>query len=309
MSRNAGIERDVEILSGQMWLHGRDENNFTSDFFIKASTNVPFDNSRTPLVLSPESHGAMRYYDDNPWPTNINYPSEVEVGEGQDEQPRDLPGCTAYRHSYLTSVDFFEQKLIALPYPLNTNKFDMPEIKLNEDYYALLPLKPLFFKYFKMADLMDKLTIAKQGSDKLLLELRIPVRNNDDTVNNVVCLRKTYELGDNGDICYLALSTLKTQLNVGIFPFYKTINKQLNNYWVMLAIDNTSKYREPTLAFYKEGRPTSLALADGYPKKRGTNLFTWYYQIKEFDYLQVRLPETDDRHPAVSGLVMPILRR
>ena len=306
MSRNANIEREVEILSGQMWLHGRDESSFTSDFFIRASTNVAFDRTRTPLVLSPESHGGMRYYDENPWPTNINYPSEVEVGEGQDEDPRDLPGCTAYRHSFLTSVDFFEQKLIALPYPLNARKFNMPEIKLNEDYYALLPLKPLFFKYFKMSDLMDtNILTIRRSNESLIMELNIPVRNNDDTVRNTVCLRKTYELGDNGDICYLALSTLKTQLNVGIFPFYKVVNKLLNNYWVMLAIDNTSKYKEPTLAFYKEGRPTSLALADGYPKKRGQNLSTWYYQIKDFDYLQVRLPETDDKHPAVSGLVMP----
>lgn len=302
---SSGIEREVEILNGQLWLHSRDASNFKSDFFIKASTGVPFDKARTPLVLSPESHNSMHYYDDNPWPTDIDYPSEVEVAEGHDEDPRDLPGCTAYRHSFLTSVDFFEQRLIALPYPLNSKKFDMPDIDLGDGYHALLPIKPLFFKYFKIEELLLKLKITYIDNG-LLMELSIPVRNDSDSIHNIIVLRKTYSLNavDN-DICYITARPLKTHLNVGIFPFYKSSNDYLNNYWVMMGMENASKYKEPRLAFFKEGRSEQLVVDEKYPMKRGTSPLTWYYQIRNFDYLQIRLPQTDDKHPAVCGLVIP----
>ena len=65
-------------------------------------------------------------------------------------------------HPYLTISDFLEETIIKVPHTLNnTNYFD-GRIKIDKSEMAfLLPITPLFFKYFTVEELRDVMADGK----------------------------------------------------------------------------------------------------------------------------------------------------
>lgn len=84
------------------------------------------------------------------------------------------------KQPYLTISDFLEPQIIRVPYQLNEDEFFTAHKRMNgEDATFLLPLKPLFFKYFSAEDIIEKnmitvTTISKSSAD---VTLRIPVKS------------------------------------------------------------------------------------------------------------------------------------
>ena len=84
------------------------------------------------------------------------------------------------KQPYLTISDFLEPQIIRVPYLLNEEEYFTAHCRKNgEEATFLLPLKPLFFKYFSVEDIInDKLitvtTISKSSAD---VTLRIPIRS------------------------------------------------------------------------------------------------------------------------------------
>lgn len=292
------VPRNVQIIGGgvPLMLHSRNAANFDSDFFINATVNGnAFNAAKTPLVLSNGSHNGMIYYDGKPWKAGTNV-LEVE-GTEDDTKARSLPDC-GVPHTYLTPINFFEKKLIALPYTIDASRF-AGSIKIDDNYSALLPLKPMFFKYFKIADLQDRL-IVKNTDTNIQLTLKIPVRNAGGTKNNVLELVQVYD--KNTDICYLTNSVLKTHLNVGISPFFKSGIDAFDKYYIMLSMENASKY-SPELKLYNQGSSNELAIDE--PIVRTKSPLTKYYAVDSFDYIRVVMTGNDEAHPAVSAIILP----
>lgn len=292
------VQRNVQIIGGgvPLMLHSRNAANFDSDFFINATVNGnAFNAATTPLVLSNGSHNGMIYYDGKPWKAG----TKVVAFEGEEDDivARPLPDC-GVMHTYLTPINFFEQKLIALPYTIDASRF-AGSIKINDNYSALLPLKPMFFKYFKIADLQDKL-IVRDTDTNIQLTLRIPVRNAGGTKNNVLELVQVYD--KKTDICYLTNSALKTHLNVGISPFFKSGIAAYDKYYIMLSMENASKY-SPELKLYNQGSSNELEIDE--PIVRTKSPLTKYYAVDSFDYIRVVMTGNDEAHPAVNAIILP----
>ena len=82
---------------------------------------------------------------------------------------------------YLTISDFLEPHIIRVPYLLNENEFYTAHSHKNgEEITFLLPLKPLFFKYFSVEDIFNKqmITIETLSGSSAEVILRIPIRSN-----------------------------------------------------------------------------------------------------------------------------------
>ena len=149
--------------------------------------------------------------------------------------------------------------------------------------------------------MQDKL-IVRDTDTNIQLTLRIPVRNAGGTKNNVLELVQVYD--KKTDICYLTNFKLKTHLNVGISPFFKSGIAAFDKYYIMLSMENASKYT-PKLELYNQGCSNELAIDE--PIVRTESPLTKYYAVDSFDYIRVVMTGNDEAHPAVNAIILPRL--
>lgn len=126
------------------------------------------------------------------------------------------------QYPYLTISDFLEPVLICSPLPFFSEYF---KTFLNKENGYLLPLKPLFFDYFSIADLNNKkvgFEMTQLAGGNVTVTLKLPVQN-----GKFVVFKRTYfkpvnsqtepnysEEKNNGAI-------IENAINLGITPFYK----------------------------------------------------------------------------------------
>lgn len=102
---------------------------------------------------------------------------------------------------YLTISDFLEPHIIRVPYKLNEEEFYTAHNRKNgEEITFLLPLKPLFFKYFSVEDIINKqmITIDTISGASAEVTLRIPIRSNKPRIKYVEYSR-TYIMSSDPD--------------------------------------------------------------------------------------------------------------
>ena len=76
------------------------------------------------------------------------------VVEEQDLNKRELPFDGSIR-AYITIGDLMQDNIVRVPHKLNNKDYFDGSIVLGDEKMSyLLPLKPLFFKYFDVDDLM-----------------------------------------------------------------------------------------------------------------------------------------------------------
>lgn len=145
-----------------------------SDFVIRATKRIA---DLPPLVLPTSSGFATMFYVSDRWDPNTKV-SEEDTNPLKD---RILPADGSV-YPYLTIGDFLENKLIRLKNSLNESHFYagefMETINRGKDSYGyLLPLKPLFFEYFTVRDLIEHkmLSFAARGTS-IEIKLCIPTR-------------------------------------------------------------------------------------------------------------------------------------
>lgn len=151
-----------------------------SDFVInstKALGNTP------PLVLPVTAGYGMLHYVIGKWNSDTHVDEVVNTPLAQRILPAD-----GSQYPYLTIGDFMEDKLIRLDNAMNTQHYYPGELQGilstqngNERGY-LLPLKPLFFEYFSVDDLIQKkmLNFTVHGT-AVVVTLRIPIKGGDIT--------------------------------------------------------------------------------------------------------------------------------
>lgn len=195
-----------------LYLFAKNQQNFDSGMFL-ASQQQPFNQIKTPLLLVSNPQ-PLCYYD------NVTYPGwghgfvEVE-GANDDTTPRPLPNCNL-RHSYLTPINLLEDCLIKVPYAINANRWKGVININNETEGCMLPLKPMLFKYYTVAEVMQMLTLTVDDINrKVTVSLNIPVRNTAGTINNHIEIKREYAYGDIKEF-----PTMDHGYTVGIAPFY-----------------------------------------------------------------------------------------
>lgn len=238
---------------------------------------------KTPMALTDGGLGAgVPYIGGQPWNNTIDeaYVRTIDIFE------RQLPGGVGVKYPFVCASDFLEDNIIEIDAPIKRDKFltlttNGANGAPTEQKY-LMPLKPTFFKFFKIVDLKNMMEITPSGSD-VVVTLKIPVNN---AAPNIITMRKTYDrnhihkVGNN---------------QIGFYPFYKVVDKPaLNRY----AVASTGT---PRLSFFNEDGSQIVSQPTERTKSEGMVIATNYYMVKSgFDYVVV-----DDG--GVRGMIVPIM--
>ncbi|MBR5918795.1 MAG: hypothetical protein IKZ83_02700 [Prevotella sp.] len=236
-------------------------------------------------------------------------------------EKRVLP-ATSHEYPWLTDDDFFQPTLIKLDYTLDRDCFFDGNLSIGsrdtDDCDFVLPLKPLFFKYFNASDLWG--TIAGKPKFELIHTqngatetvraiLRIPIQKQ----GKFITLERNYVASANGDLRYDQANNrghfLTVPFALSVFPFVRT--PQANQYSVQLvdrALGMLQNYGL-SLSFFKNGYQQQLSGDDVVLRERSLKsekrVGSQYYKLADdFDYIAVTL--TDERgNRAAEGMVCP----
>jgi hypothetical protein len=188
--------------------------------------------------------------------TQMNLPTVPKDQIKMEE--RVLPDLHA-KYPYLCASDFLEDRLVQLPFLMNSKQFHTPRYEgftvqvpgskeVRKEVSFLLPLKPAFFEYFEPGSIPAMATFRNLGdsraatpkgsqhSDGVCFELTIPTRD------RTVTFQKNYfnnpMRDDLGKI-------VEADMNCAVFPFLSMQDMQKKNpndvprpsqdYWVMLV--------------------------------------------------------------------------
>ncbi|MCY4299766.1 MAG: hypothetical protein OXC61_10780 [Flavobacteriaceae bacterium] len=274
---------DVFILSVQQQGDDRKKKiQNESDFVINSTRRQPKD-SFLPLVLP-----------DKPFQSQWNYTtkgvkwqmkSSINDENHSKEDESILPNASDL-YPWLTIHNFLEREIIKIPYTVDNVNFISCG---NASVRYLLPIKPLFFKYFTVSDAKRLLSFKIHSSDTVYAELSIPVKNNQ----NIVFTKRYSKSEKNIHEIYT---------HVSIFPFFKRKDKELNYYVGILDNrygENSDYDNDPIICqFYNNGNQLKV-LNEGYRNtERSGVLVSKYYNTKSFESIQIQTQQ-------VKGMILP----
>ena len=266
------------------------------------------------LVLPPPkpavNYQHIKYLESN-WDKNINVPY---FNEEKTLTKRILPGTTGIKAAYLTVSDLLEPNIFKLPYKPDDETHTQADFffgnceGLKSGY--LLPLKPLFFEYFSVADLIDgsemrngqqhdvtKPSIRfRETANDLTVDLFLPIRNNQQ-----VRFQRTYYKGDDPanereNYGYIH----EVDFNLAIYPkirvpglesFYKVQS--------IMAVDSP-KFN---VQFFTTQKNEPLNVKREVNRISQNDLLSKHATIQQdFDYIQLTDAKTI---PATTGILIP----
>ena len=154
-----------------------------------------------------------------------------------------------------------------------------------------MPLKPMFFKYFKIQDLGTIFSFSVDPlQKKVTVTLKVPVRNNDGTRKNIIEVRKDYSF-DN----IKSIDEFSNYYTIGVSPFYRS-----GRHFVLRQ--EAGSVSESKLEFYKVGDVNPIEEVTGATRTDATESRTTYYEVKDdFDYVRVSWP-------AGHGILVPVYK-
>lgn len=168
----------VEVLGYTLYKKSNRPVTSSSDFIIHTKKNP----DTLPLVLPVEA--GNRYsnlqYTTGKWGNTNKAPfKDSESNLSKRKLPFD---GSVYQH--LTISDFLEDSIVRVPHTLNDKNYFDGHINIEKQELAfLLPIKPLFFKYFSVDELKDKMSDGRHmfemrllAGDSVQVTLRIPIK-------------------------------------------------------------------------------------------------------------------------------------
>ena len=329
LNRNyIAIENGVNVLGFPLYRCRQEDVNAAiaeSDFVIVPSQPDALAETRRPLVLQNDLNTLASdpfIYVTYPWENSTVITPEMY--REQDINKRILPSTT-HQYPWLTDDDFFRPTMIKLDFPVDNECFFDGNIKAHsrdvDNNSFLLPLKPAFFKYFTMKDLMtgtiaglpifemQHLRIAGQEAVKAILRIR--VRKTEKSPYSFITLQRTYVEAVNGDLTYDSTNNygkfVSVSFSLAIFPFVKRAD--FNRYHVQLidrALGNLAA-SDLSLEFYRNGLRQRIdePVTRQRSLKRIKNMGSTFYSIDtDFDLMNIVV--SDDRGMRIAeGLVAP----
>jgi hypothetical protein len=223
----------VTVLGAQLYerSRGRKRDELKRSPMVIKSRRLPAGAQDPPLVLE-----ELRNSFGNPdGKTTVGDVSNIPLAK------RVLPD-SGVTYPYLVLEDFIEDRIIRLPFRMNSGQFECPRYRdftPEDDWSFLLPLKTAFFDYFDPADVSNMSRLVRSGGkgdeDSVTFELDIPVIG-----GRKVTFRKTFNLSkqmpNHGNV-------VRARMSCAIYPSLVVTNHEEFNerYWVMLVDDE----REP----------------------------------------------------------------
>lgn len=276
----------VEVLGYNLYKKSSRPVNAQSDFVIKSTIS-----SEEPLVLPIEA--GNRYselqYTTGKWGKTNKAPFKDEES---DLEKRVLP-FEGSLHPYLTISDFLEETIIKVPHTLNnTNYFD-GRIKIDKSEMAfLLPITPLFFKYFTVEELRDVMADGKPmfemkllAGDSVSVTLRIPIKG----AGNVSYIEYTrlYYNNSSADVKNNAGNIAEMKFTGFIMPQVRFNNPQDAIYNISCVQASSSKAE---FIFYQGAEKILPKASDcrNEDQQYLTKANNYLVKGENFDYIQVR---------------------
>lgn len=173
---------------------------------------------------------------------------------------------------WITIGNLLEEKIIKLPYPIDNTKF----ITCGSKNY-LLPLTPLFFKYFDVEKVSNYFKLTERADGNLIeVELKIPVKG------GYITYKKNYSSADkNIDIL---------EIHLAIFPFLKTDSAKVTyNLGVLDDRDKEERINELILNCYNLGKEVeNLSPVIRNPGTEGGEIKSLYFKCEnQFDVIRL----------------------
>lgn len=262
-----------------------------SDFVIHTSKY----NGTKPLVLQNSFNKPFKYVNGN-WDQR----TIVKYVDGDSLSQRILPGLNI-KYPYLTVSDFLEDTLIRMVYPLDAVNYFDGNLRLSDADNTksyLLPLKPLFFEFFKVSELIGgqygspHISIEEGIKDSVRVLLKIPVKNGAD----FIIFERVYHNESTADAQSNKGAIAEQQFSITLFPFVQHpagVNVRYSLQLVDRNMGSRSFEIDYLLHFYSDTDKrelTDIEQTMRSQKIRGdfTKTTTKYFLIdKAFDFVQV----------------------
>lgn len=211
---------------------------------------------------------------------------------------RILPGAGNHPQPFITVYDFFEDYLVRVPYSLNNERF---ETYVSGDWKYLLPVKRLFFNFFKIERLKeDNFFSISEKNGEVTFKMNVPVTFNPggSGVAQFLTLEKTYDTAHIKDL------RGGSRFAMALFPAYRVMNDPTENHYTLM-VDTASIAVE--LGFFDATAPQQAFRVE--KEVRPDEIKSQFYRVAQaFDFIELTPAFTDMAKP-VHALIVPKLHQ
>ena len=291
----------VEVL-GTVLFKKKATGNIENEFTIHPERTVA---GVKPLVLPVEAGNkyAGLQYANGTWGNTNKAPYKPNVA---DIERRTLPyeGST---FAYLTISDFLEDTIVKVPHTLNKKYFFDGKIKDVEQMTSfLLPIKPLYFKYFSIETLNSTMPDGKPAFEMEAIAggsvnavIRIPIIGNGNI--SYIEYQRIYYAQRQSDVSETQNSGGMTSFDFTglVMPSMKFQNEEDAIYTISCVSTFSNQFR---FEFYREGGIIRDIPVDCRNKEKGMFDFkaeTYTIQSSNFDFIRV------SNKSGVSNVIIP----
>ncbi|HEY9551154.1 MAG TPA: hypothetical protein VIQ97_02610, partial [Prevotella sp.] len=292
-----------------------------SDFMIVPTRPINRDEERLPLVL--QNH--LNATSSDPFKYITGAWNDATVIQPEDfalEPDKRVLPATTHQYPWLTDDDFFQPSLIKLDYTLDRDSFFDGNLSIGsretDECDFVLPLKPLFFKYFEVKDLYGticgrpkfELLHTKNGQTETVTAiLRIPIQKE----NAFITLQRIYVPAGNADLRYDTKNNrgyfITVPFALSIFPFVRVQGAQHYNVQLVDRALGMLENHHLSLSFYQNGYRNRLNEQDVLERSRSLKsekrVGSTYYRLQNsFDYIAVTLSDQNENLTA-EGIICP----
>ncbi|KAA6338482.1 hypothetical protein EZS27_013521 [termite gut metagenome] len=215
-----------------------------------------------PLILPNDKFSAQWTYTTQGTYWDIN--NQIPEKNIKDENNSTLP-VQGGRYYWLSIGNFLEDKIIELPYTIDSSKFKTCGAKKQ-----LLPLSSTFFKYFNAQDVDKYLKLEELAGGGIEAKLTVPV-----TKGNII-FKKTYHRED--------MVTLEVHL--AILPFLRASSIDLD-YTLGLQDKRYDRREDLHINCLEKGKEVNTNLPVTRRQGYGNTIKSAYYKTKRFDAISI----------------------
>lgn len=290
----------VEVLGFTLYQKSNRPVGTASDFIIATNKNI----DQKPLALPVEA--GNRYselkYTTAKWGNTNKAPffdSEADLSR------RVLPFDGA-QSPYLTISDFLEDSIVCVPHTLNIAHYYAGGINVDEPELAyLLPIKPLFFKFFTIEELKGSMRdgrpmfeMGTRSGGAVSVTLRIPIKGNGTT--SYIEYSRLYYSNNSADTSINKGNVVEMKFTGFIMPQIHFNNPEEAIYNISCIQSSAGK---TDFIFYLEDEKVNPNSKTCRNQQQGYQLLTkadnYLLKGKLFDYIQVC------NHHGYKGLLIP----
>ena len=288
--KSTNQSNQVEVLDYPLFKKKAGEVSTDNEFTIEAERVI---NNTKPLVLPVESgnkYSGLQYVNGT-WGNENKAPYKSSVS---DINKRKLPfdGST---YPYLTVSDFLEDSIVKVPHSINKKYyFDGNMAQCEEKTSFLMPIKPLYFKFFSIETLRSQMPDGKLAFEmetvaggSVLVTIRIPIKGNASI--QYIEFQRIYYAQRRADVSETQNSggMITFDFTGFVMPSVKFQNADDAYYTISCVSTFSSQY---TFNFYENGQLIRNIPTDCRNRERGMYGYkaeTYTLEKSNFDFIQI----------------------